>query len=210
MGRRGIHRHIEFDALETVTLMSLASGMRQEHLLALSAREQSGVPVQLLGSVKGTYQSKHAAGAPLEISVKGTLSPIGHVSVRGKITLSATNPSGSLTLSGKRGTLHATAIGSWSPSETNNEPSEPPGLTYQPPGTPGTGDTGVPGQPPSGPVSGGSGDNGYDDVGFKITDGTGAYASESGNTDAVFTVVAAKGKGAVHGKITIQFVNPTA
>jgi hypothetical protein len=47
-------------------------------------------------------------------------------------------------------------------------------------------------------------------VTFKITGGTGEFASESGNADAVITVVVAKGKGAPHGKITIQFVNLTA
>jgi hypothetical protein len=201
MARKGHRRYIDFESLESLALMSVAAGTHQEHLLALIAREQAGGPVQLVGTVKGTYHSKRGAGAPMEINAKGPLNSIGRLTVKGTITLSSTKPAGSSTLSGKQGKLHTAAIGDWSLSATNNGRG---GLYYQPPGTPGGGDTGVPGQPPNAPVTG------DDDVTFKITGGTGEFASESGNADAVITVVVAKGKGVTHGNITIEFVNLTA
>ena len=109
MARKLVRRRPEVESLETMVLLS-----------GITASEPlSGGAVVLSGIAKGTYKTAKV-GEPTTFSEKGTISPLGKVTIKGSIDYLEVHPSGTVTLSSaskKHGTITAslTTAGPFSP-----------------------------------------------------------------------------------------------
>jgi hypothetical protein len=158
MIRKRIRRRPELESLETMVLLSGISALEHHGAAAMVAREtQAGSVITLSGTAKGTFK---AAGTSDNFLAKGSISPLGKISLKGTVNFAAST--GSLIIA-STGRKHGKITASLTPNGPQN------------------------------PVS------------YTITSASGIFASDTGSAEAVFSTVAAKGKGPAHGKVTITF-----
>ena len=116
MNRKLFRRRPEFESMESMVLLSAVSIM--SHSRAAAIAESAAMPQSsvLTGTVRGTYSSRGGPGSAKTVSAKGSIAPLGKVTLKGSVEL--TNPSrgGSITISTKHGKvfvkLGANGIGS--------------------------------------------------------------------------------------------------
>ena len=98
MNRKSCRRRPEFDSLETMTLLSGISAMAHPAALPIiGPRDAVAAAITFNGTVKGTYKS-HGLGVPDSFAAKGSLSPVGKISLTGSAVFSPVNPTGSMTI----------------------------------------------------------------------------------------------------------------
>jgi hypothetical protein len=104
----------EVESLENMCMLSGLSMLEHPGVTAMVAREtQASEPIDLSGTLKGTYKSGAGAGAPTSFKAKGALSPLGKVTLKGSIQFSVANGAGTMTLKSvgkKHGTITASLI----------------------------------------------------------------------------------------------------
>jgi hypothetical protein len=119
MTRRNSKRHLEFDSLEAVELLS-GAGMALPHAMihhpATQAHRASrhsvgDVALNLSGTATGTYLVMRG-GSGVSITGRGTITPIGKTIMHGRVAINASGNTGQFTLNaGKRGKITATITG---------------------------------------------------------------------------------------------------
>jgi hypothetical protein len=112
-------RHLEFESLEAIELLS-AAGMpvaqagTQHHVAQIhrgTNEAVADVALNLSGSLQGTYQSS-AGGSAVGFTGRGTVNPIGKVQSQGRIAFTASGSKGQLTLNfGKPGKIVGSITG---------------------------------------------------------------------------------------------------
>jgi hypothetical protein len=112
MNRKSFRRRLEVESLESMTLLSGVSVTGHHAVAALVAREtQSSVTIALLGTAHGTYRAGSGYGAATSFNARGKLTPIGAVTVKGSINLTAAISQGTATISTKRGKIFTSLVG---------------------------------------------------------------------------------------------------
>jgi hypothetical protein len=119
MSQRKSKRHLEFESLEVMELLS-GAGMAVPdagipHHVAQVHRATKGavgdVELILSGTLEGPYYAL-GGGSTFGFTGRGTVNPIGKAQLQGKIDLSTPSTSGQLTLDfGKRGKVFAAVTG---------------------------------------------------------------------------------------------------
>ena len=116
MIRTRFHSRPEVESLEHMCMLSGLSMLEHPGVMAMLARQtQASNPIDLSGTLKGTYKSGTGAGAPIGFKAKGALSPLGKVTLKGSIhfSFSVRFGAGTITLKSvgkKHGTITASLI----------------------------------------------------------------------------------------------------
>jgi hypothetical protein len=100
-------RRPEFEALESMLLLSGASATDHHPAAAAAVGRPSLALGSLFGTASGTYSFGRAAGAPVTFSGKGNVSPLGRATVRGSLQLAVASPSGRMIISARHGKVFA-------------------------------------------------------------------------------------------------------
>jgi hypothetical protein len=114
MIRKQFHSRPEVESLETMCMLSGLSMLEHPGGTAMVAREtQASNPIDLSGTLKGTYKSGAGTGAPISFKAKGALSPLGKVTLKGSVRFNVGLGTGTMTLKSvgkKHGTITASLI----------------------------------------------------------------------------------------------------
>lgn len=119
MNGRKTKRHLEFDSLEAVELLSgagatVAHAGLPNHVAQVhrGTNEAVGdVALNLAGTLQGPYRFT-GGGSTVVFTGRGTLTPIGKAQLQGKIAFSASSSGGKMTLQvGKSGKISASITG---------------------------------------------------------------------------------------------------
>jgi hypothetical protein len=98
MTHKRFHRRPEVESLETMVLLSGGSAVEHPSVPAMiELHAQAGNAILLTGTAKGTYKS--SSSGVTTFSDKGTLSPLGKVTLKGSINYRAASPTGMVTFS---------------------------------------------------------------------------------------------------------------
>jgi len=108
MFRRSFRRRLEFESLESMLMLSGIAGAGHHAAAVLLAKEaQSTTTILLQGTVKGTYHYATALGGVSLFTAKGSLTPVGSVTLNGSINYTLATPGGTMTISTKHGKIKA-------------------------------------------------------------------------------------------------------
>jgi hypothetical protein len=114
MIRKRFYPRPEVESLESMCMLSGFSMLEHPGVTAMVAREtQASNPIDLSGTLKGTYKSGAGVGATTSFKAKGALSPLGKVTLKGSINFSVKPPLGAGTMTLKSvGKKHGTITAS--------------------------------------------------------------------------------------------------
>ena len=109
MLRKRFRRHLSFESLESVFLLSGGIGPKHAGAAAVVAKAaKAAVPVRLSGSAIGSYHFGRSIGTPVNFSAVGLIKPLGHLTLKGSMLLGIQNPTGRVTISTGHGKVFAT------------------------------------------------------------------------------------------------------
>jgi hypothetical protein len=107
MSRRTARLRPAFESLEQMLMLSGVPGPGEHAPSVLVASEwQSSGPITLSGTAKGPWRTGRAATAPVHFSATGSVSPLGHISLKGSllsVDYSYEAPAGKLTVTTRHG-----------------------------------------------------------------------------------------------------------
>jgi len=106
MKRLMFRRRLELEPLESmVSLSGIVAAEHTNHAAAamVATKPVSDAVVSLSGTAKGTYRSGRAAGSAFTFTGTGTVTPLGHATLKGSLLI----PTGQLTVSTRHGKVFA-------------------------------------------------------------------------------------------------------
>ena len=107
MNRNMFRRRPEFESMESIFLLSAVSITGRSGVADVAESEAMRHSIMLSGTVRGTYSLRGRPGSAETVSARGSIAPLGKVTLRGSIPLTSPNGGGSVTISTRQGTVFA-------------------------------------------------------------------------------------------------------